>query len=395
MKESDMFPMLAKTFEGLEEILADELKDLGAQDIQKQNRAVAFNGDMEVLYRANYASRFALRILKPIIRFTASDDRELYQKANEIDWGKVFNLHQTFSIDTLVFNSKSFQNSMFASLRLKDAIVDHFRQKYGQRPSVEKDDADIRINLHITGEDCVISLDSSGESLHKRGYRKLEHVAPINEVLAAAMIKFSGWDGNANFIDPMCGAGTLLIEAAMKMLGIPAGYYRKDYSFHNWKDFDSKLWAKIHDDMAFQQIRPPIKIKGGDMSETAILKAGENIREAGLQRYINLENCDISKFQPPRGTGTLVTNPPYGERIRVKHINELYEEIGNQFKNRFQGYTAWLISSDMEALKCIGLHSSKKIKLYNGPLECRLMKYELYEGSQKSKESDEESISEE
>jgi len=383
MKENETYPLLAKTFEGLEDLLVEELAELGATEIVKQNRAANFKGNDEVLYRVNYASRFALRILKPLFHFNAEDPRELYLKARELDWGKVFNLHHTFSIDTLAFNSEPFQNTMYASLKLKDAIADHFRDKYGARPYIEKDNADIRINLHISGEKCVISLDSSGESLSLRGYRRQEHVAPVNEVLAAALVKISGWDGNTNFIDPMCGSGTILIEAAMKMLGIPAGYFRKSYSFHNWTDFNAKLWAEIRDEYAFQQIRPKVKIKGGDLSDAAVLKAGDNIREAGLQRYISVEKSDIKEFKPPRGGGVLLTNPPYGDRFKVEDLRELYTEMGNQFKNRFTDYTAWVLSADLEALKSIGLRSSEKFKLFNGALESRFVRYDLFEGSQR------------
>lgn len=375
-KPANGYTMIARTFEGLEDFLAAELEKLGAQTIVKQKRAVQFSGDDAVLYRVNYASRFATRVLKPIFQFKAANGKELYEQARELDWGKVFNLHHTFAIDTLVFHAEAFQNTMYASLKLKDAIADHFRDKYGARPNVEKDRADIRFHLNIHGEKCVVSLDSSGESLHKRGYRRQDYPGSLNEVVAAALIEISGWNGEMHFVDPMCGSGTLLIEAAMKMLGIPAGYFRKDYSFYNWKDFKPALWAEVRNEFVFQQMRPLIKIKGGDLSDLALERAAENIREAGLQRYISLDDAGIDEFRPPRGKGILIINPPYGERFQEDELKEVFQEIARELPSRFKHYTAWIISPDESAPEAIGLIPAEKFKIFNGVTECRLLKFD-------------------
>ncbi len=375
-KPGSGFTMIAKTFEGLEDFLAEELKNLGAEAIVKQKRAVQFTGDDAVLYRVNYASRFATRVLKPIFQFKASNGKELYEQARELEWGKVFNLHHTFAIDTLVFHAEAFQNTMYASLKLKDAIADHFRDKYGARPNVEKDRADIRFHLNIHGEKCVVSLDSSGESLHKRGYRRQDYPGSLNEVVAAALIEISGWNADTHFVDPMCGSGTLLIEAAMKMLGIPAGYFRKDYSFHNWKDFNAGLWSEIRNEFVFSQMRPVVKIKGGDLSDHALERAAENIREAGLQRYISLDDAGIDEFRPPRGRGVLIINPPYGERFQEAELREIFQEIGQELRERFKQYTSWVITPDESVLESIGLTPVEKFRIFNGVMDCILLKFE-------------------
>ncbi len=384
MSNGQTFQMLAKTFEGLEDILAEELVTLGAQNVVPHKRAVTFEGDNHVMYKANYASRLALRILKPIHSFKASDEDSLYKGAGEIEWWKIFNIHQTFSIDAVVNNAPMFRNSMFASLRVKDAIADQFRNKYGERPSVAKDNPDFRISVHIQGHDATISMDSTGESLHRRGYRALEHIAPLNEVLAAALVKFSGWDMNSNLVDPMCGSGTILIEAGMQMLNIPPGYFRKHYAFQSWKDFDNSLWGDVRESFRTKSVRPSFKLRGVDIKARSVEQARENIRAAGLQRFITIEQADFRDFIPPDGGGYIITNPPYGERISVEDIEKLYKDFGDKMKKDFAGYTAWVISSGTEALKAIELHVSKKHTLFNGALECKFQKYELYEGTKKT-----------
>jgi putative N6-adenine-specific DNA methylase len=384
MSETQNFPMLAKTFEGLEDILSEELVELGAVNVVPQKRAVSFEGDNKILYKANYACRFALRILKPIYSFKAATEDLLYKGAGEIEWWKQFNIHQTFSIDAVVNNAPNFKNSMYASVRVKDAIADQFREKYGERPSVSKENPDFRISVHISGHDVTVSLDSSGESLHRRGYRAMDHIAPINEVLAAALVKLSGWDQKSNLVDPMCGSGTILIEAGLQLQNIPTGYWRKHYAFQNWKDFDNALWGDVRESFRTSIKRPTIKLRGCDIKPRSIEQARENIRAAGLQRIITVEQSDFRDFMPPDGGGFLITNPPYGERISVEDIDTLYKEFGDKLKRDFNGYTAWVISSGVDALKAIELHSSKKLTLFNGALQCKFQKYDIYEGSMKS-----------
>lgn len=375
--------LTAKTLSGLEEVLAEELKSLGATHVTVGKRVVLFRGDQALIYKANYLCRTALRILKPIGVFTVRNEDELYKKVKQIDWTQVFSLRQTFSISASVFNS-SMTHSLFVSQKAKDAIVDQFRDKIGKRPSVDTENPDIHIDVHISKEKCTLSLNSSGHSLHQRGYRVAVDKAPINEVLAAGLIKLSGWQKDGDFFDPMCGSGTIPIEAAMEAMNIPAGYYRKKFAFESWKDFDYTLWNQIkyHADAEIKEHDLPII--ASDQSYKAFKIARSNFRNAKLDQDITLINKPFEKINPESGKGILIFNPPYGERLEEGDIIALYKHIGDVLKTKFQGYEAWIITSNLEAAKYIGLRPSKKIHLYNGPLESRFLKFEMYAGSRKA-----------
>src|SRR6056297_783396 len=376
--------MFAKTFQGLEDVLKKELIHLGASNISIGNRGVEFYGDKALMYKANFHLRTALKILKPIAEFKAQHEIELYDAVQSIPWDTIFDVHQTFAIDSVVY-SQHFSHSKYVALKVKDAIVDQFREKYKKRPYVETENPDVQINIHISDNICTLSLDSSGESLHKRGYRIKATKAPLNEVLAAGMILLSGWDFKSNFIDPMCGSGTLLIEAAMIAYGIPPGIYRQKFGFESWKDFDRELFEKIYEEESETKTFK-FKIIGSDISEIAIRIARENISNAALKRKIDLNITPIENYTPPENEkGTIITNPPYGERLKKTNIPDFYSTLGDLFKDKYQGYSIWLLSSNLNAIKNIGLKPSKKITLYNGPLECKFLEYDIYRGSKKQK----------
>ena len=374
------FEMVAKTFKGLEDVLAEELRAIGAFNVEPGRRMVSFEGDLAMLYKANICCRTALRILKPFHKFTAKDADDLYEKVKEYDWNKILSISKTFSIDT-VSNSEEFTHSRFVTYRVKDAIVDFFKDKYGpdKRPGVRLQDADVKINVHISGEHITLSLDSSGESLHKRGYRVAQTDAPINEVLAAGIILKSGWRGEKPFVDPMCGSGTFLIEAAMIGAGINPGIYRRKFAFEDWPDFDADLFDEIYnDDSSEKELQVPII--GADISPKAVAIATKNIKQAGLSKYINLEIKPLSAWNEAPAEGILVTNPPYGERIGSEDMDGLYRLIGTKLKHVFTGYHAWIIGYREEYFNRIGLAPSLKEKIYNGALECELREYVIFSG---------------
>ncbi len=383
MKEK--FEMVAKTFKGLEEVLAEELRQMGAEQVEPGRRMVSFYGDLEMLYRANLSCRTALRILKPFYKFTAENTDELYERAKEYDWSQIITLNKTFCIDTVAY-SDDFTHSQFATYRVKDAICDWFRDRYGdeRRPKVRLKDADIMINVHISGGNVTISLDSSGESLHKRGYRVAQTEAPINEVLAAGIILRSGWHGETPFVDPMCGSGTFLIEAALIAANINPGIYRKGFAFEHWKDFDGELLDQLYnDDSAERPVQH--KIYGADISPMAVEIARRNIKSAGVSKYIDLQVKPIAKWEEaPQPAGVLVTNPPYGERISAPDMEGLYATIGNRLKHVFLGYHAWIIGYRTEYFHKIGLAPSESIPILNGQLECELKEYIIFDGDKKS-----------
>jgi putative N6-adenine-specific DNA methylase len=374
------FKIVAKTLAGLENVLADEIKALGAESVSVERRAVSFIGDQEMMYKANFHLRTAIKILKPIAEFEVTNRDELYDHAKEIPWTNYLALGKSFAIDATV-QSEMFVNSMFASLRVKDAIADQFREATGKRPSVNSDDPDIRINVHLMNNHCTLSLDSSGESLHKRGYRIGQGEAPINEVLAAGMILLTGWHGEKDFLDPMCGSGTLLIEAAMIAKGIPPGMYRKSFGFENWPDFNEKLFAEIYNGDYEKEFEG--KIMGSDISPMDIALAKANIKNASLSKVIELQVQDFIKMEPPFENGIIITNPPYGERMKPQSITELYTSMGNTLKNKFAGFEAWIITSSEDGLKSIGLKPTKKIELFNGSLACSYRRFELFKGTHK------------
>ena len=378
------FKMIAKTLMGLEEVLGKEIEDIGGKDIEIINRAVSFTGDMETLYRANYTCRTAIAILKPIAEFEANNENELYDQIYQIRWEHILDVDCRFVIDPAV-NSKIFRHSKYAALKSKDAIVDRFRKLFNQRPTIDLDDPDYYLGLHIYENKVTVLLNSSGESLHKRGYRQMVGLAPINEVLAAGLIKLSGWQCDSHFFDPMCGSGTLLIEAAMLANNIPAQYYRRKYAFKKWKEYNIAEWKRVIEQEDRKMKEFEYEIWGSDMSENAIDSARENIKFAKLHLDIQLFNKPFKNQDPPEGKCMVITNPPYGERLKGDWLNELYENIGARLKHDYgQDKTVWLISADFEAIKHIGLKPSKKIPLMNGALDCRFLKYELYDGSKKA-----------
>ncbi len=376
--------MVAKTFFGFEEILAAELKALGAQDVQAGLRVVNFKGDKGFMYKANLALRTALKILKPIHRFRAFNETLLYKGISDVDWSKYLLDHQTFVVDVTV-HSEHFTHSQFVALKTKDAIVDQFRSKTGARPSIEKEHPDLRIHVHIDRDQVSVSLDTSGASLHHRGYRTATNIAPINEVLAAGMLLLSGWDGQSDFLDPMCGSGTLLVEAAMIACHIPANINRREFAFEKWPDWDADLFDKVTDSLLNRTREFRYTIKGYDKAPSAVSKAKDNIENANLSEYITVQERNFFDTQKEtQGPLHMVFNPPYGERLDIE-MERFYREIGDTLKQNYPGTHAWFITANLEALKFVGLKPSRKIKLYNGSLEARLVKYEMYEGSKRAK----------
>ena len=377
---------IAKTFLGLEEVLEEELKGIGAENTERLNRAVKFQGDKGVLYKANIYTRTSLKILVPLKNFRAKSEKALYHAVYDYEWEKLFNLYNSFVIDSVV-NSEYFKHSQYASLKTKDAIVDRFRDKYNKRPSVAKKNPDFRINLHISKDECNLSLDSSGESLHKRGYKAKNVKAPLNEVLAAGLIILSGWDKKSPFIDPMCGSGTLPIEAALIANDIPPGIYREQFGFANWHDFDPALFRSIKNQF---RTRPQnkVKIHGCDISEEAIETTRKNLENSNLSRNVELFIQSISEYEPPaEKNGTVIINPPYNYKMKEKDILAFYQNIGNILKKKYTGYEVWLFSHHKKALKNIGLHATNKMTLFNGPLECKFQKYKIYKGTLKNKQT--------
>lgn len=380
------FTIIAKTFHGLESILAEELIAIGAKKVEPINRAVSFEGNLKLLYKTNYLCYTAVRVLKPIASFKAVNEDELYDQLLKIEWWNYMDVDQTLAINAVVNNSV-INHSKFAALKSKDAVVDAFRNKYGRRPDVDVNNPDLRINIHIYKENCSVSLDSSGSSLHKRGYRTEVDKAPLNEVLAAGLIKLCGWNGKTDFLDPMCGSGTLLIEAAMQAYGIPAGYYRDDFGFKHWNDFDTALWDEVCSEALNNQKDFEGEILGIDRSNKAISIAKQNIRSAKLHKDIELRNTSFEELSTPFKNGTIITNPPYGDRLDEDDIIGLYKMIGDQLKQKYAGFKAWVLSGNLSALKFVGLRPSKKIIVFNGPIECRFAKFEVYEGSKKFSKS--------
>lgn len=378
------FKMVAKTLFGFEELLAKELRNLGAIDVKEGVRNVTFEGDTGFMYKANLCLRTAIKILKPIRSFKVRNEQDLYDQVYKMHWGKYVDNTGSIAVDTTLATDL-FNHSKFISLKVKDAIVDKFRNTEGKRPSVDLDHPDIRINVHVQKNYCTISLDSSGQSLHKRGYRSGTNIAPINEVLAAGIVMLSGWDGQCDLLDPMCGSGTLCVEAAMIACNIPANINRKEFGFEKWKDFDEDLYDKI-EESCLNKIREfHYNIYGYDKAPSAMRKARENVKNANLADYIEINHEDFFKTKRTSEEKLhILFNPPYGERLPVD-VNMFYQQIGDTLKQGYPNTNAWFITSNMEGLKAVGLRPSKKIKLFNGKLESRLVKYEMYEGSKKAK----------
>jgi putative N6-adenine-specific DNA methylase len=372
------FEMIAKTFRGLEEVLATELVNLGANNVEMQRRAVSFTGDKALMYKANLHLRTASRILKPIVHFKASNPDEVYEELKKVNWTDYMSIESTFAIDATIY-SEEFRHSKFVAYKVKDAIVDWFREKTGDRPSVRLDNPNLMFNIHIAENRCTLSLDSSGESLHKRGYRISQNEAPLNEALAAGMLLMAGWNGQTNFVDPMCGSGTLLIEAGLIALNIPPGIYRSSFGFEKWNDFDSELFDDIYnDDSAEKPFN--FKIYGSDISLRAIKISEQNVKSSGIGKYIQLETKSIKDLQPEVENCLMVTNPPYGERITSDDIYGLYATLGTTMKHKFAGNACWVISSHEECLDKIGLKPTERIKLLNGTLDCWFNRYDIFAG---------------
>lgn len=382
MTELKDFRLITKTISGFENIVADELIAIGAKNVTILKRAVQWYGDQFLMYKANFLLRTGINILKPLTDFPSPSTESLYVGIKKIEWDQIFNIDNTISIKATTYNS-SLTHTQFIAQKTKDAIVDYFRDKYGRRPSVDTFDADIQINIHLNNDHCEVSLNSSGSPLFKRGYRKVTGLAPLNETLAAGMIILSGWDKKSNFVDPMCGSGTLAIEAAMMALNLPAGYFRNRYSFMFWNDYNPEIWNKIVDDFSNQLTDYDGVILASDISSKSIEIALENIKSARLHKDIILKQSDISDLEFPEGEGVIIINPPYGERIVTKDISELYKSIGNSLKFKAQGYDAWVISSDLAALKMIGMRPNKKYSLQNGSLDCKYHGFSIYKGSKK------------
>ncbi len=373
------FQMVAKTYQGLEDVLRDELIALGAHNVEMGTRMVTFEGDNEMMYKANMCCRTALRILKPIVKFTADDPDELYDAVRDYDWEKFLTVNSTFAIDSTV-NSSEFTHSRYVTYRVKDGIVDFFNDKYGRRPSIRLNGADVMFNVHIFENRVTISLDSSGEPLSHRGYRVEQTEAPISEVLAAGIIMKTGWRGDCDFVDPMCGSGTFLTEAALIAANINPGIYRKSFAFEKWPDFDKDLFENIYNDDS--QERPfAYKIYGGDIDPEAVAIARRNVRNAHLEEMIEISCRSVTEWTDNAPEGVLVTNPPYGERLRPDDIQNLYREIGSTLKKYFKGWHAWIIGAKDEHFAAIGLKPSMKLPLLNGSLECSLNEYVLFDGS--------------
>ena len=380
------FEMLAKTFKGLEQVLATELVQLGANNVQVERRAVSFTGDKRMLYTANMCLRTASRVLVPILSFKAQKADDIYEQVKALDWSQYMTVKTTFQIDATVY-SDYFRHSQFVTYRVKDAIVDYWMEHENQRPSVKLEGADLYLNVHIAGDRVTLSLDSSGESLHKRGYRVANTQAPINEALAAGMLLLAGWKGQSDFYDPMCGSGTLLIEAALIARNIAPGVYRHGFAFEKWADFDADLWDEVYnDDSREREFKH--KIYGSDAGYYAVQAATKNIQSASLQRDIEVKQIRVEELRlaDTNTEGALVMiNPPYGERLsQDKNVLRLYQDMGTALKHQFSGATAWIISSNEDALKCVGLRPAKKIHLVNGDLECLFNKYELFKGDRKT-----------
>jgi len=382
--------MVAKTLFGFEELLAKELTQLGAQEVKIGVRSVSFVGDKGFMYKANLALRTAIKILKPLTTFRIKDEQDLYDQVYKIPWEEYMSENGSLAVNATVHSDK-FTHSQYIALKTKDAIVDRFRNIKGTRPNVDLRFPDLKINIHIDRQTCTVSFDSSGESLHRRGYKTATNIAPINEVLAAGLVMLSGWDGQCDFMDPMCGSGTILIEAAMIACNIPPNLMRKEFAFERWQDWDVDLFEKIEESLLSKTRDFHHKMVGYDKSPSAVSKAIENVKNAHLEEFITIKHEDFFKTQKGGDKHLhMVFNPPYGERLESLNVEEFYGDIGSTLKHGYPGTHAWFITSNLEGLKYVGLRPSRKIKLFNAKLEARLVKYEMYEGSKKAKKNNQE-----
>lgn len=383
--QNHVIEMVATTLYGMEPFLAEELEQLGAKSVAIDKKAVRFMGDKALLYRCNLQLRTAIKVIQPIGKFQARNPDEMYDAIKQIPWDKYIDLKQTFAVD-VALNTNYFNHSHYLALRIKDGIVDYYRQKKGCRPDVNPDQPDIPIHLYVNDQTCYLYLDSSGHPLYKRGYRYQQHTAQMSEVLAAGLIKLSRWNPETILIDPMCGSGTILIEAALLAGNSTPGLFRQHYAFMNWKDYEPLLYKKEMEKLYRHRSYIKTRIIGADSDLESVHLCRQNIKKAGMEGIIQVFHKPLQEFTPPAGTpGMVITNPPYGERLKQEHIDQLYEMMGDRFKQVFSGYIAWVLSSNMDAMKHFGLRPSQKIKIYNGPLECRFHRFELYSGSRKTK----------
>lgn len=373
---------IAKTLFGLEKVLAEELRTLGASGIRPVNRAVLFSGSRELMYRVNYCARTAMSVLMAVDDFRIGSREDLYRKASEIDWSLLMDDDSTFSVVSVV-NSKLFGHTAYPGLIVKDAVADYFRKKTGRRPSVNSADPGIIINLHISGDNADIAVDSSGMPLYKRGYRTGQPLAPLNEVLAAGIIMISGWNASVSLTDPMCGSGTIPIEAGLIACRIPPGRFRKQFGFSRWKEHDEELFRKVKNECDSMICRSPVRIAGSDISEQAVRQALNNVRNAGLSDTVSIDVSDFRNLKPSDNNGFLFINPPYGERLKPDDLNELYGMIGTTMKHSYSGYRAWILTPGKGLLAEIGLKPRAKQTVFNGSMECILAEFELYAGSRK------------
>jgi len=376
--------MVAKTFWGLEEVLAHELSTLGISNLKVANRAVFFEGNLNTLYRANLWCRTALKILCSVHHFRAKDEHELYKGVQEVNWADFLDLSETFSVDSVV-NSEEFNHSHYVALKTKDAVVDQFREKFGRRPSVNLNDPTVKLHIHINRNDCNILIDSSGDPLYKRGYRKSTGRAPLNEVLAAGLIALSGWKGDGHFVDPMCGSGTLLCEAGLFACRIAPGSIRESFGFMRWPNYNEKLWEQLKKEAKLLQKDTPYKFIGSDISGSVLESAFENIENAGLDEYVSLSKKSFEAKTPPapKDNSIVMVNPPYGERLQIDDIIGLYKRFGDTLKQHYNGYEAWILSGNKEAISKVGLRTSKKMTVFNGSIECKFHGYQLFKGGWK------------
>lgn len=375
--------MVAKTQFGLEELLATELRNLGAENVETHNRAVSFEGDLKLMYKANLCLRTALKVLIPIHKFRARNEKQLYDGIKQVNWSEYLEKDGRLVIHTSL-KSEFFNHSQYVSLKSKDAIVDQFRERFGERPGIDLTHPDLSIDIHINRDEVSVSLDSSAESLHRRGYRTDSTLAPINEVTAAGMILLTGWNGEGNYYDPMCGSGTLLIEAAMIARNMPPNLNRPQFGFERWKNYEPRLLEEVRQEAVSQIRESKANIIGSDKTFKAIEISRENITRAGLDEDIKVSNKRFEETKGAEGGGIMIINPPYGERLPIEEIGAFYKMMGDQMKKAFEGYDVWVISSNIEALKKVGLAPSKKISLYNGALECKFHKFEIYKGSKRA-----------
>jgi len=384
------YQLIAKTSFGFEELLAAELESLGAENIQQTTRAVLFDGDQKLMYEANLHSRVALRILKSIGSFPCANEQALYDGVRTIEWTQFLDPDDTLAVDAVV-NQSFLTHSLYVAQKTKDGIVDQFRNRLGRRPNVDLAKPSVRVHIHLVKDIASVSLDSSGESLHRRGYRKMQGEAPLNETLAAGMLMLSGWDTQSPLLDLMCGSGTILIEAALLARRIAPGLFRQEFGFERWKDFDDELWTKIVEDARKNILdKPGFRITGVDKSAQIIRDAKENASLARLGGNIDFHTMNFEDYSPDAKSGMIISNPPYGGRISSNDLFQLYKNIGDQLKKKYSGWTAWILTANKEAAKYIGLKPSRKIPLFNGSLECRFLKYELYKGTRKIKEAESE-----